>query len=203
MKLVHLRMRRGEDDVSLSDGEQFMVTRGPYAEHLAQAPERQIVSHFQWTCSLVTHLITQKSRCHNHRAQNNGQIHRQHLDCTGKGACACARHGAFIPHCVVDFQKGERFVYYETYEICVIQSHIQSGQYGLFNLRSPEVISTAFSRVNHIRHLLSVVHSFPRAGIGVGVPGALGHIADYSGGRKVASGSSHIGMFPQILSELC
>ena len=52
----------------------------------------------------------QKSRCSNHRAQNNGSMQRAHLDCTGKGACGCARHGAFIPHCVVDFQKGERFV---------------------------------------------------------------------------------------------
>lgn len=46
MKLVHLRMRRAEDDVSLSDGEQFNVTRAPYAEHLAKAPEKQMVSGF-------------------------------------------------------------------------------------------------------------------------------------------------------------
>ena len=51
-----------------------------------------------------------KSKCSNHRAQNNGNIHRKHLDSTGKGACACARHGAFVPHCVVDFQKGERYI---------------------------------------------------------------------------------------------
>jgi hypothetical protein len=44
MKLVHLKMRRPEDDVSLSDGELFMVKRAPYAEHLATAPERQPVS---------------------------------------------------------------------------------------------------------------------------------------------------------------
>jgi hypothetical protein len=45
MKLVHLKMRCPEDDVSLSDGELFMVKRMPYAEHLATAPERQPVSH--------------------------------------------------------------------------------------------------------------------------------------------------------------
>ena len=43
MKLVHLKMRRPEDDVSLSDGELFMVKRAPYAEHLVTAPERQPV----------------------------------------------------------------------------------------------------------------------------------------------------------------
>jgi hypothetical protein len=45
MKLVHLRMKHPEDDVSLSDGELFMATRGPYHTHIAQAPERQMVSH--------------------------------------------------------------------------------------------------------------------------------------------------------------
>jgi hypothetical protein len=44
MKLVHLIMKRPEDDVSLSDGGQFLVRRPPYAEHLAHAPERQPVS---------------------------------------------------------------------------------------------------------------------------------------------------------------
>ena len=44
MKLVHLIMKRPEDDVSLSDGELFMVKRAPYAEHIAKAPQRQTVS---------------------------------------------------------------------------------------------------------------------------------------------------------------
>ena len=47
MKLVHLKMRCPEDDVSLSDGELFMVKRMPYAEHLAHAPSRQPVSPYQ------------------------------------------------------------------------------------------------------------------------------------------------------------
>ena len=44
MKLVHLIMKRPEDDVSLSDGELFMVKRAPYTMHLENAPERQPVS---------------------------------------------------------------------------------------------------------------------------------------------------------------
>jgi hypothetical protein len=44
MKLVHLVMKRPEDDVSLSDGELFMVKRDPYSAHLANAPQRQPVS---------------------------------------------------------------------------------------------------------------------------------------------------------------
>lgn len=44
MKLVHLWMKHLEDNVLLSDGELFMATRGPYHTHIAQAPERQMVS---------------------------------------------------------------------------------------------------------------------------------------------------------------
>lgn len=108
MKLVHLRMKHPEDDVSLSDGELFNVTRGRYNTHIAQAPERQSVSGCLCQYRFLVMMYLKKSGCHNHRAQNNGNTHRKHLDCTGKGGCACARHGAFIPHCVVDFQKGER-----------------------------------------------------------------------------------------------
>ena len=44
MKLVHQIQKRPDDDVSLSDGQMFMVKRAPYAQHLSHAPERQPVS---------------------------------------------------------------------------------------------------------------------------------------------------------------
>ena len=47
MKLVHQIQKRPDDDVSLSDGQMFMVKRAPYAEHLSHAPERQPVSPHQ------------------------------------------------------------------------------------------------------------------------------------------------------------
>jgi len=47
MKLVHLFQKQTEHDVSLSDGELFMVKRAPYAGHLSNAPQRQPVSHHQ------------------------------------------------------------------------------------------------------------------------------------------------------------
>jgi hypothetical protein len=43
MKLVHMRMKRPEDDVALSDGAMFNVERAPYAAHLASAPDIQPV----------------------------------------------------------------------------------------------------------------------------------------------------------------
>jgi hypothetical protein len=42
---------------------------------------------------------------------NAANISRKNRDATGIGACACARHGCFIPQAVVDFQKGERYAF--------------------------------------------------------------------------------------------
>ncbi|KAG1721118.1 hypothetical protein EDB19DRAFT_2029710 [Suillus lakei] len=50
----------------------------------------------------------QRSDCNNHRAVNQANASRQRLEATGIGGCACARHGCFVPHSMVDFQKGER-----------------------------------------------------------------------------------------------
>lgn len=54
MQLVHLKMKRPEDDVSLSDGELFIVKRAPYAEHLSSAPQRQPVSSITYNTDLIT-----------------------------------------------------------------------------------------------------------------------------------------------------
>jgi hypothetical protein len=39
---------------------------------------------------------------------NRANAERHKLEATGIGAAACSRHGCFVPHSVVDFQKGER-----------------------------------------------------------------------------------------------
>jgi hypothetical protein len=57
MKLVHLKMRRPEDDVSLSDGELFMVKRTPYAQHLMTAPDQQPVSCHNAIVNLDTNQL--------------------------------------------------------------------------------------------------------------------------------------------------
>ena len=43
MKLVHLKMKCPVDNVSLSDGKLFMVSRKPYLEHLASGQQSQMV----------------------------------------------------------------------------------------------------------------------------------------------------------------
>lgn len=62
----------------------------------------------------IYHLIFQfldsekKSKCSNHKAVNEANANRHDMEYTGIGGCACARHGAFVPNSMVNFQKGER-----------------------------------------------------------------------------------------------
>jgi hypothetical protein len=46
--------------------------------------------------------------CNHFDAIDKANLLRQHLIHTGIGAAACARHGCYVPHSVVDFHKGER-----------------------------------------------------------------------------------------------
>ncbi|KAG2158259.1 uncharacterized protein EDB93DRAFT_1100472 [Suillus bovinus] len=44
--------------------------------------------------------------CNNHRAVNQANAARHKLESMGIGGVACAHHGCFVPHAMVDFQKG-------------------------------------------------------------------------------------------------
>ncbi|KAI6156941.1 hypothetical protein BKA82DRAFT_4345997 [Pisolithus tinctorius] len=90
-KAEHMHERKSEDQVQLMDRLGYMVTNPNYADYLKATPH-----------------ITEKSTCNNHRAISQANTARGKLHATGIGATACAWHGCFYPHCVVDFQKGER-----------------------------------------------------------------------------------------------
>ncbi|KAG1839425.1 hypothetical protein F4604DRAFT_1994190 [Suillus subluteus] len=90
-KAEHLHAANLSNEVSLMDGRGFMVSDRIYKEHLSLAKE-----------------AIQRSECNNHRAVNQANATRHRLEATGIGGCACARHGCFVPHAMVDFQKGER-----------------------------------------------------------------------------------------------
>ncbi|KAI6142713.1 hypothetical protein BKA82DRAFT_4017955 [Pisolithus tinctorius] len=89
-KAEHMHDRHPADQVWLMDGHGFMVTDPDYQTYLKATPH-----------------ITEKSACNNHKAINQANAQRGRLHSTGIGATACARHGCFYPHSVVDFQKGE------------------------------------------------------------------------------------------------
>lgn len=106
--LEHMKMKKSEDDVFLSDGEGYMVSWTPYQEHLEGSSETTQVVYTSIHPSSDCLLIQQRATCANHKAVNQANSNRKNLEATGVGACACARHGCFVPHSVVDFQKGER-----------------------------------------------------------------------------------------------
>jgi len=60
-----------------------------------------------YPASLIPDFV-KKSTCSDHKAVNRVGLTQGHLQATGIGAVACARHGCFFPQSVVDFQKGER-----------------------------------------------------------------------------------------------
>ena len=104
----HLKMRQPANDVSIADGHGFMVTDGPYKRHLVEANEDRQVGRLLLGRGLRAYMLPQHSTCHAHRAVNQANADRHDMEATGIGAIACGRHGCFIPHSVVDFQKGER-----------------------------------------------------------------------------------------------
>ncbi|KAG2096761.1 uncharacterized protein F5147DRAFT_656558 [Suillus discolor] len=99
-KAEHLHPVHPGDEVSLMDGHGFMVGDTLYKEHLAIAQD-----------------TIQQSECNNHCAVNQANASRHRLEATGIGGCACARHGCFVPHAMVDFQKGERQINMD-YALC-------------------------------------------------------------------------------------
>ncbi|KAK7682196.1 hypothetical protein QCA50_014783 [Cerrena zonata] len=99
-KQDHLAMKYDNDDVSLSDGLGYMVSRKEFSRYIDSAPSQ-------------TNQST-TSTCHEHRAVLQQNRAQGHLDVTGIGAVACGRHGCFYPNSVVNFRKGEgqRYINY-------------------------------------------------------------------------------------------
>lgn len=105
-KQEHLKMKYPEDDVSLSNGHGYLVEEYEFRKYLDCAPASRAEVSF---CTFGrNHLILfQKSTCHEHDAVKSQNAARSHLDATGIGAVACARHGCFYPTGAVNFRKGE------------------------------------------------------------------------------------------------
>jgi hypothetical protein len=106
-----MKMRRPDGDITLMDGTAFFVEEAPYQAHLKTAVELQQVLATIFTILSIVGIDQhpwKKHTCANHKAANEVSSGRKNLDVTGVGACACGRHGCFVPHTMVDFQKGER-----------------------------------------------------------------------------------------------
>ncbi|KAG1783468.1 hypothetical protein EV702DRAFT_1176575 [Suillus placidus] len=108
-KAEHLHPIKPFDEVWLSDGLGFMVGKDRYKMHLEEAAD-----------------MVEKSSCNNHWAVNQANASWHKLESTGIGGVACARHGCFVPHSMVDFQKGERQMNMD-YTLCEASQHNMEG----------------------------------------------------------------------------
>ncbi|KIO04339.1 hypothetical protein M404DRAFT_111891, partial [Pisolithus tinctorius Marx 270] len=92
-KAEHMHPKDAGSEAWLMDGKGYMVASQPYKEYLSG-----------------TKNVVEISDCSNHRAVNQANANRQQLASTGIGGCACAQHGCFVLHAMVNFQKGEQQV---------------------------------------------------------------------------------------------
>ncbi|KAL1712057.1 hypothetical protein EV715DRAFT_171635, partial [Schizophyllum commune] len=103
-KLNNQRTRNPKADVRLSDGECMLVGSTRYQAHLK-----------------VTKEPANRKSCQNHRAVTNSRSRDRNLAASGVGTYACARHGLFIPHTTVDYQKGEAQMNTDYSTSCLIE----------------------------------------------------------------------------------
>ncbi|KAG1725103.1 hypothetical protein EDB19DRAFT_1617586, partial [Suillus lakei] len=108
-KAEHMHAANPIDEVPLMDGCSFMISDGKYRVHLALAKDTA-----QW------------SECNNHCTVNQANASHHRLEATGISGCACARHGCFVLHAMVDFQKGERQMNMD-YALCEALKHNASS----------------------------------------------------------------------------
>ncbi|KAG1722441.1 uncharacterized protein EDB91DRAFT_1240218 [Suillus paluster] len=81
----------------------------PYDEHLEEAAD-----------------TVEKLSCNNHWAVNQANAAWHKLESTSIGGVACAQHSCFVPHSMVDFQKGERQMNMD-YALCEAAQHNMDG----------------------------------------------------------------------------
>ncbi|KAI6002338.1 hypothetical protein F5J12DRAFT_784056 [Pisolithus orientalis] len=93
LKAEHMHPKDAGSKAWLIDGKGYMVVSQPYKEYLSG-----------------TKNVVEISDCSNHQAVNQANANWQQLASTGIGGCACAWHGCFVPHAMVNFQKGEQQV---------------------------------------------------------------------------------------------
>ncbi|KAL4063334.1 hypothetical protein J3A83DRAFT_4362609 [Scleroderma citrinum] len=90
-KAEHMAPKDTGSEFWLMDGSGYMVGSQRYKAYLARTETRVMMSDSS-----------------NHYVVNQANANRGHFASIGIGRCACARHGCFIPHAMVDFQKGEQ-----------------------------------------------------------------------------------------------
>ncbi|KAG8719736.1 hypothetical protein FRC09_010686 [Ceratobasidium sp. 395] len=106
-----------EGDICFSDGKAYVPLKAAYKEWVEAQPGQQ---------------RTEKPTCDNHKAGNDTSVKWVGRDVTGIGALTCTSHSCFVPRGIVDFFKGERFIYAD-YAFASSATHItRYGRLPLF-----------------------------------------------------------------------
>jgi len=136
-KAEHMKPKNSDQELWLMDGRGYMVTSDRYKQYLITTPNPVEVceSLEMWGGALL--MAGPAVRLQQPPGSEPGKCTEKpvgsnrhwgmcmcktwmfYSPCHGglsKGGCACARHGCFIPHAMVDFQKGEQYViWYQIY----------------------------------------------------------------------------------------
>ena len=99
------------DDVHLGEGTGFMVGDHRYKEHLKVAKDSKQVCNWSNISIADVTDCSKKRTCHEYDAINKVNLLLQHILYTGVGGACCAWHGCWIPHCVVNFERGEVYIF--------------------------------------------------------------------------------------------
>ncbi|KDQ64024.1 hypothetical protein JAAARDRAFT_118810, partial [Jaapia argillacea MUCL 33604] len=135
-------------DVPLAEGGGFMVGDQDYKASIK--------------ASIDDPLVFQGGTCHNHQAVTQGNMGLKNLQVTSIGAAACGRHGAFCPHSVVNFQKGERFTMNMDYAFTQSLLHTMGGADALCLVMSLYNINCQFA-INLLRRIAQNQQYLPLA----------------------------------------
>ncbi|CUA69229.1 Elongator complex protein 1 [Rhizoctonia solani] len=84
-------------------------------------------AHKLWTETVPQPKRTSKPACDHHKAGNDTSVRWAGHDVTGVGAFTCTSHSCFLPQGIVDFFKGERFMYADYAFACVYAYLIKRG----------------------------------------------------------------------------
>ncbi|KAL4061857.1 hypothetical protein V8B97DRAFT_2027071 [Scleroderma yunnanense] len=125
-KAEHMAIKNTRNEFWLMDGHRYMVGSQRYKTYLAGAKPTVTVGYMTFL-QFVTYTA-KRSDCNNHCAVNQANASRGHLASTRIGGCACTRHRYFIPHAMVDFQKGEQQINMDYALIHAVQHQMQPTQ---------------------------------------------------------------------------
>ncbi|KAG8711802.1 hypothetical protein FRC09_020405, partial [Ceratobasidium sp. 395] len=100
------------DDICLSDGKAYFAPKGPYKE---------------WVNAQKQPQRSEKPACDRHKAGNDTSVRSTGKDITGIRALTCTSHSCFVPRGIVDYFRGELYIYLDYALACAVR-HLSRGE---------------------------------------------------------------------------